>query len=143
MPWWGWIVVGASLLASEVIVDAEFYLVFLGVSALTVGLALAAGVPAPMWLQWLAFAALSAFTFVTFRRKLYGALRGSPPGIQDTLVGEEGIALESIEPGHTGGAELRGSVWRARNGGAIVIAKGARVRVEAASGVVLDVRSAA
>lgn len=142
MPWWGWIVVGASLLASEVIVDAQFYLVFLGVSALVVGIALGAGMPAPVWVQWMAFGALSVFTFVTFRGQLYGALRGSAKGMEDTLIGEEGIALDEITPGATGGAELRGSVWRARNSGATVIAKGTRVRVEDASGVVLSVRSA-
>jgi membrane protein implicated in regulation of membrane protease activity len=142
MPWWGWIVVGAALLASEVIVDAQFYLVFLGVSALVVGVALVAGVPAPVWVQWMAFGVLSAAAFVTFRRKLYGALRGSPQGIEDTLLGEEGIALEDIAPGSTGGAELRGSVWRARNSGTAVITKGTRVRVEGTGGVVLNVRAA-
>jgi membrane protein implicated in regulation of membrane protease activity len=142
MPWWGWIVVGASLLVSEIIVDAQFYLIFLGVSAVVVGLGLLAGIPAPAWLQWLTFAGLSAFTFVTFRSKLYGVLRGSPPGIEAGLLGEEGVALDSIEPGTVGRAELRGTVWRARNTGAEAIPSGARVRVEASSGVVINVRAA-
>ncbi|TDJ16346.1 MAG: NfeD family protein, partial [Deltaproteobacteria bacterium] len=38
MVWWQWIVLGVVLLGAEMMVDAEFYLVFLGVSALTVGL---------------------------------------------------------------------------------------------------------
>jgi len=143
MPWWGWIVVGATLLASEVVVDAQFYLVFLGISALAVGFGLAVGIPAPDWVQWAAFGALSAFTFVTFRRKLYGAVRGSAVGMENTLIGEEGVALENIAPGSTGRAELRGSVWRARNDGTDAIASGARVRVEGAHGVVLNVRAAA
>jgi membrane protein implicated in regulation of membrane protease activity len=143
MPWWGWIVVGAALLASEIVVDAQFYLIFLGISALVVGIGLMTGVPAPVWVQWAAFGILSAFTFVTFRGKLYGAIRGSAPGIEDGLIGEEGVALDSIAPGSTGRAELRGSVWRARNQGADVIASGTRVRVEGAHGVVLNVRAAA
>lgn len=141
MPWWGWIVVGAALLASEIAVDAQFYLVFLGVSALTVGIALGAGVPAPAWVQWAAFGALAAFTFVTFRGKLYGAIRGNVPGIDNTLIGEEGVALDHIAPGSTGRAELRGTVWRARNSGASDIAAGTRVRVAGASGVILDVHT--
>ena len=33
MPWWGWIVVGAVLLGAELLlIDAEFYFVFLGVA---------------------------------------------------------------------------------------------------------------
>jgi membrane protein implicated in regulation of membrane protease activity len=143
MPWWGWIVVGASLLVSEIVVDAQFYLIFLGASAIIVGVSLLAGIPAPEWLQWLMFAALSAFTFVTFRSKVYGALRGNPPGIQPGLLGEEGVALDSIDPGAIGRAELRGAVWQARNTGSDPITSGARVRVEANSGVVLNVRTAA
>lgn len=31
MPWWGWLIAGAALLASELLlIDAQFYLVFLG-----------------------------------------------------------------------------------------------------------------
>ena len=51
MPWWGWITVGALLLAAEMtIVDLEFYLVFLGVSAFVVGLLGLAEVSMPFWL---------------------------------------------------------------------------------------------
>jgi membrane protein implicated in regulation of membrane protease activity len=143
MPWWGWIVVGASLLVSELAVDAQFYLIFLGISAIAVGVTLLAGIPAPEWLQWIMFGALSAFTFVTFRSKVYGALRGNPPGIEPGMLGEEGIALDSIDPGSIGRAELRGTVWQARNTGSDIITSGARVRVEANSGVVLNIRPAA
>ena len=38
MPWWGWVVVGAALLGAEIVVPTDFYLVFLGLSALAVGL---------------------------------------------------------------------------------------------------------
>ena len=43
MPWWGWVVVGAALLGAEIVVPTDFYLVFLGLSALAVGLVGAAG----------------------------------------------------------------------------------------------------
>ena len=38
MPFWGWIVVGAALLGAETVVNAQFYLVFLGGAALATGL---------------------------------------------------------------------------------------------------------
>ncbi|HJY36904.1 MAG TPA: hypothetical protein VJ299_05540, partial [Steroidobacteraceae bacterium] len=39
MPWWGWLVLAAALLSIELfVIDAQFYLVFLGVSAALVGL---------------------------------------------------------------------------------------------------------
>ncbi len=38
MPWWMWIVTGAILLGAELfIIDAQFFLVFIGVSALVTG----------------------------------------------------------------------------------------------------------
>ena len=48
MEWWAWIAVGAVLLGSELgIVDAQFYLVFVGASALVVGLLDLAGLLPP------------------------------------------------------------------------------------------------
>jgi hypothetical protein len=33
MPWWGWMVIGALLLGAELmVIEAEFFLVFIGVS---------------------------------------------------------------------------------------------------------------
>ena len=45
MTWWSWMILGAVLLGAELFaVDAQFYLVFLGVSAAIVGLASLAGI---------------------------------------------------------------------------------------------------
>ena len=69
MTWWAWMVLGLILLGIELFaVDAQFYLVFLGVSAALVGLAGMLGVHMPEWAQWLAFALLSLLFFLTFRR---------------------------------------------------------------------------
>jgi len=66
MPWWAWIVLGIGLLAVELFfVDAQFYLVFIGLSAAAVGLLGLAGVHLPEWSQWLAFAVL-ALVFAGF-----------------------------------------------------------------------------
>ena len=76
MTWWAWMVLGLVLLGFELFaVDAQFYLVFLGVSAALVGLAGMLGISVPEWAQWLAFATLSLFFFFTFRRTLYRKIR--------------------------------------------------------------------
>jgi len=70
MPWWAWIVLGIGLLAVELFfVDAQFYLVFIGLSAAAVGLLGLAGVHLPEWSQWLAFAVLALVTMLTFRKR--------------------------------------------------------------------------
>ena len=76
MQWWAWIVVGAILLGSELtVVNAQFYLVFLGVSALLVGLAaLTGGTVAAFWLQWLIFALLAVTSMFAFRQRIYQRL---------------------------------------------------------------------
>ena len=77
MTWWGWMIIGAILLGAELLaVDAQFYLVFLGLSAALVGLASLFGVVMPEWVQWTAFAALSLISFFTFRKSLYEKIRG-------------------------------------------------------------------
>ena len=55
MTWWAWLILGAVLFGAEMIaIDAQFYLVFLGLSAGLVGLAGLAGIDMPEWLQWMA-----------------------------------------------------------------------------------------
>ena len=56
MVWWGWLVIGVLLLGAELfIIEADFFLVFLGVAAIVTGL-LGLAVPAlPEWAQWLIF----------------------------------------------------------------------------------------
>jgi len=143
MPWWGWITVGALLLVAEMtIVDLEFYLVFLGISALLTGTAVLGGVDLPIWGQWLLFAALAATCFVFFRRALYGRLRPPPEGeIREGLAGDRGIAEEAIAAGDRGSIALRGSTWTARNVGDHPIPRGGACVVERTEGLIVDVRA--
>ena len=143
MAWWIWVVLGAALLAAELfLIDAQFYLVFLGAAAIAVGFAGVAGLEAA-WLQWLVFAALSVLLLFAFRGRLYAKLRPAGAGIaEDSLAGETGVAREALAPGARGSAELRGTTWTAHNVGAEPIAAGARIRVERSEGLVLHVRRA-
>ena len=140
MPWWAWMLAGGLLLAAEMgLVEAEFYLVFLGVSALLVGVLGLTGLDAPVWLQWLLFSALAVVSLVFFRQRVYSRVRRQ----QDLPEGVEGawaVADERIAPGAQGRATLRGTPWTARNDGATAIEPGTRIKVEAAEGVILRVR---
>lgn len=142
MPWWGWITIGTLLLVAEItIVDLEFYLVFLGVSALAVGLALVAGLSLPFWLQWLVFAGLAIVSLVVFRQGVYAKLRpGAEGSIHEGVDGEAATAIDAIPPGVSGGVMLRGSRWTGRNQGNVMIPAGALCRVDRRQGLILDVR---
>src|SRR5690606_31396966 len=81
MTWWAWIILGVVLLSAELLaIDAQFYLVFLGISAILVGVAGSLGPDLPPWIEWLSFAALSVLTMFTVRRQLYEKVRGRPLG---------------------------------------------------------------
>jgi len=89
MMWWAWIAVGAILLVSELgFVDAQFYLVFVGASALVVGLLDLAGMLPADWMQWLLFAVLALFSMVVFRRRIYARMRRKLPDMKQGPVGE-------------------------------------------------------
>src|SRR5580658_1077177 len=89
MEWWAWIAVGAILLGSELtFIDAQFYLVFVGASAIVVGLVQLAGLPLAPWLQWLIFAALAAASMLVFRRRIYERMRHNLPAIKGGPAGE-------------------------------------------------------
>jgi membrane protein implicated in regulation of membrane protease activity len=144
VPWWGWIAAGALLLGAELlVVDVEFYLVFLGASAIAVGLVALAGADLPGWVEWLGFAALSLASTLWFRARAYRLLRPETPDLPDSLVGSTVVAEAAIAPGALGRVELRGSSWQARNTGAKPLAPGDRARVVAVDGLLLETESEA
>jgi membrane protein implicated in regulation of membrane protease activity len=140
MPWWGWIVVGAALLGAETIVDAQFFLIFFGVAALVTGALTAAGITEPVWLQWASFGVLCVVGAAGFRKRVYGLVRPAYGDVSQGTVGELAVARDAIAPGGRGMAELRGTIWEARNTGHAAIAPGESARVERVEGLVLDLR---
>jgi membrane protein implicated in regulation of membrane protease activity len=139
MPWWGWIAFGSLLLAAEMVVPTDFFLLFLGAAALVVGVLGLAGLDAPAWGQWLVFAALAVVALVFVRGWLRPRARDASP-VDDTLVGETGTAEGSIAPGGVGQVELRGTTWSARNAGDGAIAARDRVRVVSVERLTLNVQ---
>jgi len=142
MTWWGWMILGAVLLGAELFaVDAQFYLVFLGVSAAVVGLATLFGVVLPEWGQWLAFAIVSLVFFLTFRKTLYGKIRGGGKGFEDTIAGGSVTVTDEVLPGGDGRAKYRGTEWTIHNVGESAISAGARAKVVQVDGLTLHVEA--
>jgi membrane protein implicated in regulation of membrane protease activity len=141
MTWWGWVLLGAILLGLELtLIDAQFYLVFVGGAAVIVGFAdRAFGGFAPE-VQWLAFGALSVAGVVGFRRTVYEKIRGEPTVARETgPVGHEFALPEALEPGASCQAEFRGSHWTITNGSDQSLGADARVRVVRIEGLSLIV----
>ena len=140
MPWWGWIIFGAILFGSELmIVDAAFYLVFIGIAALITGLVGLAGIGLEPWFQWILFAALSLASMVLFRERLYKKIR---LGSQEYASGPAGeiIRLQADLPaGESGRLNYRGTTWTVLNNGSELIEKDKDVRIDKVSGLTLIV----
>ena len=142
MTWWTWMILGAVLLAAELFaVDAQFYLVFLGLSAALVGLASLFGMAMPEWAQWAAFATLSLISFFTFRKSMYEKIRGGAVGFRDSISGDSVTVDTDIAPGREARVEHRGTRWTAKNVGESIIGAGTRARVVKVDGLTLHVEA--
>ena len=142
MTWWSWMIIGAVLLGAELLaVDAQFYLVFLGISAALVGLAGLFGIVMPEWMQWTVFAALSMISFFTFRKSLYEKIRGGAVGFRESILGDSVSITDDLAPGSDARIEYRGTKWTAKNVGGEVISGGSRARVVKVDGLTLHVEA--
>ncbi len=130
MSWWHWLVIGLVLIALEMAASGGFYVIFFGIAALAIGTLHLFGVAGPAWLQFLLFSVVAVVSLLLFRRPILRWLEVDRPGSDvDSLVGETAVPLEAIAAGAVGRAELRGSVWSARNTDAFPLAPGQRCTV--------------
>tara|TARA_R110000782_G_scaffold24387_14_gene63576 strand:+ start:825 stop:1256 length:432 start_codon:yes stop_codon:yes gene_type:complete len=142
MVWWQWMVIGGILLAAEMFaIDAQFYLVFIGVSAALVGLAGLFGIDMVLWMQWAMFGALSLISMFTFRRRLYEKIRGNVVGFRDSLAGDSVTVNEDLTAGTETRLEYRGTKWTVRNSGTTTISGGSRARVVKVDGLTLYIEA--
>lgn len=140
MTWWAWLILGIVLFGAELLaIDAQFYLVFIGLSAIAVGLLDLVGIVMPEWVEWLVFACLSLISMFTFRASLYEKIRGGAPGFRDGLEGETVLVPTDLAAGGQGRASLRGADWTIVNAGSQGIAAGSRVKVVRNEGLTLYV----
>jgi membrane protein implicated in regulation of membrane protease activity len=141
MTWWTWCIVGTLLLAVELFaVDTQFYLVFIGLSAIAVGVLGLIGFDMPGWLQWMVFAVLAVAAMLTIRKQLYEKLRHKATGKVETDVAQRVKIPEELPPGQSMRVEYRGSGWTALNVGDRAIPAGREVQIEAVDGLTLRVR---
>ncbi len=142
MVWWSWMLIGAILLGAELFaVDAQFYLVFLGLSAAIVGLLSLFGVVMPDWAQWMVFAILSLTSFFTFRKTLYEKIRGHAEGFNETISGQSVKIPSDLAPGNDARIDYRGTKWTAKNVGGETISGGSRAKVVKVDGLTLHVEA--
>ena len=138
MPWWGWIIFGALLLGSELlIVDAGFYLVFIGLAAALTGVIELAGIGLEPWLQWVVFSIISLVLMVLFRKKLYDKLRGSGVGYETGPSGEIVTVEQTLQPGETGRLAYRGTEWTVVNNSDQAFVQGQHVQISSVEGLTL------
>lgn len=144
MVWWAWMVLGVTLVIIElVIMDAAFYLIFVGLAAVLVGVvalffpdASAAGMVA-------LFGVLSLVLMVGFRRRLYERMKAQMVGFNGTPIGVFIRIEKDIPPGGDARVEYRGSQWAAQNVTDEVLLAGTRVEVRALNGTTLLIGSPA
>jgi membrane protein implicated in regulation of membrane protease activity len=143
MPWWAWLVLGIGLLGVEMLViDAQFYLVFIGLSAAVVGLLGLAGSNLPDWMQWLVFSALAVVAMIAFRKRLYDVVRNRGGHVDERLtVGDRVVIASRLDPEQSGRVEYRGSNWTARNTGSEPIEAGREAVITSIDGLTLHVRA--
>jgi membrane protein implicated in regulation of membrane protease activity len=140
MVYWGWLLLGLGLLVLEVATPGGFFALFFGLSALVVGGLVGLGWAGPAWMQWLLFSGLAVVALAVLRKPLQARLSlGGSGRAVDSLAAETAFAVEDIAVGAIGKAELRGTTWSAKNGGAEVIVKGQRLKVDRVEGLTLHV----
>jgi inner membrane protein len=127
--WWHWLALGLILVALEMATSGGFYMVFFGVAAIALAVVHAADLGGPLWAQLILFSVL-AFGSLLLRAPLLRWLKLDRHGAEvDSLVGDLAVPLEEIAPGAVGRAELRGTVWSARNRATRAVVAGERCRV--------------
>jgi inner membrane protein len=130
LHWWQWLALGLILITLELASAGGFYVIFFGVAAITIGLLRLVNLAGPAWVQLLLFAVLSIGSLLLFRNPLLRWMKLDTPAPDvDSLLNDTAVPIEDIPAGEVGRAELRGTVWSARNNAAVTITRGQRCRV--------------
>jgi inner membrane protein len=138
MQWWHWLAMGLILVALEMAAAGGFYVIFFGIAALVIGGLHLVDLAGPAWLQFLLFSVLSVASLVLFRSPMMRWLQLDRPGRDvDSLIGEVATPIDDIVPGAVGRAELRGTVWSARNESQLAIIRGQRCKVVRVDGLMI------
>jgi inner membrane protein len=137
MEWWLWALIGLGLAGCEMLTPGGFYFLFFGIGALITSGLVWVGAAGPAWTQWLLFTVISVACLVPLRARLVRWAAGDGPRAVDSIVGEEAVLLDDLEPGGIGKAELRGTTWSVRALGTRTFRRGERARVARVDGLTL------
>jgi membrane protein implicated in regulation of membrane protease activity len=130
MTWWHWLAIGLILIALEMAASGGFYVIFFGIAAIAIGGLHLFDLAGPIWLQLLLFSAFSIISLLLFRSPVLRMLGLDGPSVDvDSLVDEIAVPADDIPPGEVGKAELRGTIWSARNSSGAPLKRGQRCRV--------------
>lgn len=138
---WKWLVFGLLLLVVELLNLGGFYLLFFGVGAILAA-AVAFFFPAvTLATQVVFFLGVSVFSALFLRRPLLQKFHSLRPARKvENITGEVALTLTGIPPGGEGKAELRGTLWSARNISDRPLAPQERCRVDHMEGLMLCIR---
>jgi membrane protein implicated in regulation of membrane protease activity len=114
-----------------------FYFLFFGFGAFATSALVWLELVEPAWLQWLLFTAVSLACLIPLRKRFLRWATVPENGRLDSLVGEEVVLVDEVEPGGVGKGELRGSTWNVRTAGSQTLARGKRFRVARVDGLTL------
>lgn len=142
MTWWYWVVLGLLLAGAELVTPGGFFFLFFGVAAVLVGVLAGLEMAGPAWMEWFLFSVIAVICVVFFRNPLLRYVEAGAPKTSDidSLRGEVAVAMDGIGPGAMGRAQLRGTVWSARNTGEAAILPGDRCTVAEVSGLTILIR---
>ena len=130
LHWWQWLALGLVLITLELALSGGFYIVFFGVAALAVSFLHLLNLAGPAWMQLVLFAALSIGSLLLFRNPLLRWMKLDTPARDvDSLLNDTAVPIDDIPAGEVGRAELRGTVWSARNNATVTLTRGQRCRV--------------
>ena len=130
MTWWHWLAIGLILIALEMAASGGFYVIFFGVAAIAIGGLHLFDLAGPLWLQFLLFSVFSVGSLLIFRNPILRMLGLHGPAVDvDPLVGDIATPNDDIAPNEVGQAELRGTVWSARNNTGATLKRGQRCKV--------------
>ena len=130
LHWWQWLALGLILVTLELASSGGFYIVFFGVAAIAISLLRLVDLAGPAWMQLLLFSVLSIGSLLLFRNPLLRWMKLDTPAPDvDSLLNDTAVPIDDIPAGEVGRAELRGTVWSARNNAAVTLARGQRCRV--------------
>lgn len=135
MEWWMWLVLGLALLGGEMLLPSGFFMLFFGFGALAVGVLVLLNLGGPIWVQWVLFSVASIVMLILLRQKMRMLLGTAADAEIDSMVGEIAVTQENLAPGAIGQVELRGTVWKGRNGSDAIIPQGQRCVVSAVEGL--------